>query len=178
MQSGRRLCSVCGTSVSAAEKTCPSCGADLTIVGARKPVPQPKRGGSTTVLWLVVLVLALLGLGAFAVWPMIGPRPTPTPTVAVAVALPTATATFAPTAIPTLTPVTPEPSPTPAVITHTVKVGETLGGIARFYGASVTDVLTLNNLTNANVVADNPNTTATVTGTIIVTPGSTAVAFP
>ena len=157
MQSGRRLCSVCGTSVSAAEKTCPSCGADLTIVGARKPVPQPKRGGSTTVLWLVVLVLALLGLGAFAVWPMIGPRPTPTPTIAVAVALPTASATIAPTAIPTLTPVTPEPSPTPAVITHTVKAGETLGGIARFYGASVTDVLTLNNLTNANVVTVGQN---------------------
>ncbi len=109
------------------------------------------------ILWVVVLLLALVGLGAFAVWPMIGPKPTPTATVAVAVVQPTATATFAPTAIPTLTPVTPEPTATPAVITHTVKAGETLGGIARFYGASIQDVLTLNNLSNANMVTVGQN---------------------
>ncbi len=109
------------------------------------------------VLWGVVLVLALFSLGAFALWPMINPRPTPTATSVLAVAPPTATATAQPTLAVTLTPITPEPSPTPAVITHTVKAGETLGGIARFYGAAIQDVLTLNNLTNANVVTVGQN---------------------
>lgn len=101
---------------------------------------------------MALTFVVAIGLGAWVLWPYVAPRPAPTPTVELAAALPTATLTPPPTMTPTFEPATPEPSATPAVITHTVKAGETLGGIARFYGASIEDVLTLNNLTNANVV--------------------------
>ncbi len=157
MQSGRRLCSVCGSKVGPGDLKCPSCGADLKIVGDRAAAPEARARSSTGLLWAFVGLLVVVGIGAFALWPVVGPKPAPTPTIQAVVALPTETVTPAPTGTPTVTPATPEPSPTPAVITHTVKAGETLGGIARFYGAGIQDVLTLNNLTNANVVTVGQN---------------------
>ncbi len=139
------------------DQTCPSCGADLKIIGARVAATPGRTRSSAAWLWAVVAVLAISAIGLYALWPLITPKPAPTPTVQAAVAPPTLTATLAPVVVPTLEPATPEPSPTPAVITHTVKAGETLGGIARFYGANIQDVLTLNSLTNANVVTVGQN---------------------
>lgn len=113
--------------------------------------------GPGWLIWAVIALAAVGVIGVFALGPLLLPKQTPTPTRLIAVAPETPTGTAAPTLAATAIPATPEPSPTPAVITHTVKAGETLGGIARFYGASIADVLTLNNLTNANVVTVGQN---------------------
>lgn len=63
------------------------------------------------------------------------PQPTPTSTP-----LPTATLGIAPTI-----PVRP---------THTVKAGETLAGIAKFYGLNVADIMSVNGIADANTIAE------------------------
>ncbi len=64
------------------------------------------------------------------------PQPTPTPT-----ALPTATLSIAATV--------------PTRPTHTVKSGETLAGIAKFYGLNVADIMGVNGITDANTIREN-----------------------
>lgn len=61
------------------------------------------------------------------------PQPTPTPTP-----LPTATLSIAATI--------------PARPTHTVKSGETLAGIAKFYDLNVADIMSVNSITDANTI--------------------------
>lgn len=63
------------------------------------------------------------------------PQPTPTPTP-----LPTATLSIAATV--------------PARPTHTVKSGETLAGIANFYGLNVADIMSVNGITDANTIRE------------------------
>jgi LysM repeat protein len=74
--------------------------------------------------------------------PIATPSPSATPVATESPAQPRRT----PTAPPTVT-----PAPTPFV--HVVQRGESLTYIANLYGVSVGDILTLNNIKNANRIA-------------------------
>ena len=91
--------------------------------------------------------------------PTATPTPTPTATpTATPTPAPTATPTPAPTATPTPTPTaTPTPTPTtsasPApVSTYTVVRGDSLSGIASRFGTTTRNLLSVNGITNANMI--------------------------
>ncbi len=139
-----RRCPNCGTRVAQNAETCYFCGYDLS--------KQPRQRRRITWVDLVV-VLGLLIL-VFAWW-QLGSQPRnesaaraetqatldiefPTPEEA-----PTATP-VPPTSTPE--PVTPTPIPTPVIVKHIVRSGETLVGIAQFYGVTVEEIQAANNL--------------------------------
>ncbi len=97
--------------------------------------------GSVLALWLLVRPPGLPGESSEVIVPATSPVPvTPSP-------VPTATPVADATAEPTATP-TPEPTPTPeGPIEYTVEDGDTLYGIAEFFGVTFEDLLAINGLT-------------------------------
>jgi LysM repeat protein len=86
------------------------------------------------------------------------PQPTPTPTP-----LPTAT-------------LPPSVATQPTRPTHTVKSGETLAGIARFYGLNVADIMAVNGITDPNNIREGQILVIPID--LRVTPGPTPTATP
>ena len=81
--------------------------------------------------------------GAMVTAPPIPETPVATATVSVVVISPT------PTPTPPATP-TPTPEPTPTPKTHRVRLGDTLSEIADFYGVTMDEILSLNNIPDPN----------------------------
>lgn len=95
-----------------------------------------------TLVTALILCLGLTGCGYF------GEKPAPAPVVEVKPE-----------------PAPPPPPPPPAPLTHTVRKGESVAGIAKKYGVPATQLLAANNL---------PNAKALKAGKVITIPGKTA----
>ena len=88
--------------------------------------------------FLVVLWVAILGLGGCYKEPRVPPPP---PTVPLGKWTPT------PALPPTETPI-PEPTPTVPGLTYVIQDGDTLWSIAQQFGITVEDIVSVNNLDN------------------------------
>ena len=112
--------------------------------------------------------------------PPIPETPAATATVSVVVISPT------PTPTPPATP-TPTPAPTPTPKTHRVRLGDTLSQIADFYGVTMDEILSLNNILDPNNLIEglvlilppeaNVDTELTLPATYVVQPGETLSAI-
>jgi LysM repeat protein len=144
-----RRCPNCGTRVARDAEYCFMCGHDLRI--------QPRR--RQRISWVdALLVLAVLAVLAF--WWRIASqsRQEDAGDVGAQVLLPTNIPLITPTAIasPTVEPtatLSPAPATPSNVITHQVRQGETLLGIAGIYGVTVEEIQAANNLTGAFIRA-------------------------
>ena len=96
-----------------------------------------------TLIPALILCLGLTGCGYF------GEKPAPAPAPVVEVK----------------PEIAPPPPPPPAPLTHTVRKGETVAGIAKKYGVPATQLLAANNL---------PNVKALKPGKVVTIPGKTA----
>ena len=113
---------------------------------------------------------------AMATAPPIPETPAATAAVSVVVISPTPTPTPPPTATPT-----PEPTPTPK--THRVRLGDNLSQIADFYGVTMDEILSLNNIPDPNNLIEglvlilppdaNVDAELTLPATYLVRPGDT-----
>ena len=113
---------------------------------------------------------------AMATAPPIPETPAATAAVSVVVISPTPTPTTPPTATPT-----PEPTPTPK--THRVRLGDNLSQIADFYGVTMDEILSLNNIPDPNNLIEglvlilppdaNVDAELTLPATYLVRPGDT-----
>ncbi len=176
-QDGQHVCSCCGAVVSATAQQCTICRAEFVEEPAgpecaTTPVAPPRAWYQR--LWVWAAVLSLLGVVIFgrarlfeqlvskSPLPMITPTLTWNPrTIIEHAALPTATATPTMTRPPTTTPTptstathtpTPTATPTATPVIHVVQRGETLYGIARYYGVSVDELSQANHLSTMSYV--------------------------
>ena len=135
-----RRCTNCGTRVARDAETCFMCNHDLRI--------KPRR--RQRISWIdSLLVLAVIGVLVF--WWQAG-RQTEQDQIVESEAqpiLPENIPVLSPTSTPTVTPVPTEtptaPPPEEVSLTHEVRPGETLLGIAGFYGVTVEQVKRANN---------------------------------
>lgn len=139
-----RRCPNCGARVAREANTCFMCGQDLRV--------QPKR--RRRVSWIdALLVVAVLAVLVFW-WRMSArPRAEVDTGQTAELILPTNVPLLAPTDTPTPDP-TPSPTSTPVpaketFVTHVVKPGETLLGIAGAYGVTVDQIQQANNIGDA-----------------------------
>jgi len=121
------------------------CGYDLRVK------PKRKQRISWVDALLVVAILAVLGL-----WWRVGAQPAQDEVAQEGdVILPSEIPILGPTPTPTLTPaVAPTPTVAPleqVALTHEVSSGETLLGIAGFYGVTVEDIQAANNMTDERI---------------------------
>jgi len=174
---GRRTCPECGTPMSRTARRCTLCGAELAAPEVRDVPIEPPRARKAlrlAVRWgiaLIAVTTIVLVARTGRVYLASRPAPEPTPTLlptAVAKAptrtpIPTATATVTPTSTPTSTPTptvtatptptfTPTPTLTPTPIVHVVTAGQTLYGIAQFYGVTVDDLTAANDISDMGYV--------------------------
>ena len=139
-----RRCPNCGARVAREATTCFMCGQDLRVRTKRR----------RRVSWVdALLVLAVVGVLAFW-WRMSARPPAEADTGQTAeLILPTQVPLLEPTDTPTPEPSpTPTPTPIPAkktFVTHVVKPGETLLGIAGAYDVTVDQIQQANNLGDA-----------------------------
>ena len=147
-----RVCPTCGTRVGSAATKCLVCGADLTSGATRRQLgfsaparPRNQPAGGLTlsgpVILIIVVVLAVVGIGLILGATGIFSRAFATPTASATVTLP-ATLTASPTATetppPTITPLPPVP--------YTVVQGDTCISIALKNNVSVQSIIDLNRL--------------------------------
>lgn len=140
-----RRCPNCGTRVARDAESCFMCGYDLRIK------PKRKQRVSWIDALLVVAILAVLG-----VWWRVGAQPAQSDLAETVDAI-------LPSEIPVLGPTdTPEPTvessaePTPlppqtTQLTHEVRAGETLLGIAGFYNVTVEEIQAANDMDDENI---------------------------
>ncbi len=108
--------------------------------------------GSVLALWLLIRPPGLPGESSEVILPEASPQPvTPSPPIPPTPIEPTLEPTLEPTPEPTLEP-TAEPTPVPTVepegpIEYVVQEGDTISGIAAFFGFTVEDLLAINGLT-------------------------------
>jgi len=130
-------CLVCGTDLSAGEKSTKK--GKAPVQGSRMPevtLSLPAALG---------LLILILGVGALVVYFAIGrtsaavAQPTVTPTI-------TETPTLTPTTTPPPPTITFTPEPTPTPISYQVKLGDNCGAIAFTFGVSIQSIVLLNNL--------------------------------
>ena len=183
-----RTCPECGAPAARTAKRCTICGAELPEE-EKKEEPEPKKPPAAPKHWVrriwtwaaagVVIAAAVAGRSYLDSRPVVLPTPTPThtstPRRPTRTHTPTATQTPTTTSTPTSTPTptatatntpTPTQTPTPTPIVHVVKSGETLYGIARYYGVSVQELSKANGLSTMSYLRPDDELIIPATGQI------------
>lgn len=168
-QEDQWVCSCCGAAATPLSERCTICGAILGQAEpecAVEPVVALKSWYRKVWVWMTVLAILGLAIAGRVYLPqlvaVIAPPDTTnaTPTRKVVASTNGGTATPTQTATPTRTPTqtatptrtptataTPTPTPTPTPIIHVVQPGQTLYGVARLYGVTVSALSQANGLT-------------------------------